>query len=141
LKQESELPSYTKYFVEKDKMGAHMGARFVSLSLQECVYEYEVSENHLNPNGILHGGALYTVMDSAQGMMVHAVLDDKYAGAATGTATIRYLAPVKTGTIRILTTIKEQSGRKIFVTSKAYNADQVLVADLEETWIAVNRPN
>jgi uncharacterized protein (TIGR00369 family) len=138
LKKESELSEYTKRFVAKDKMGAHMGARFVSLTLQECIYEYTVSENHLNPNGILHGGALYTVMDSAQGMFVHAILDEtKYQAAATGTATIRYLAPVSEGVVRIVTTLKEQKERKLFITSKAYNAQNVPVADLEEIWIAI----
>jgi uncharacterized protein (TIGR00369 family) len=139
LKKESELQEYTKRFVEKDRMGAAMGARFISLTLTECVYDYEVNENHLNPNGILHGGALYAVMDSAQGMFVHAILDDKYMAAATGTATIRYLAPVREGTIRTVTTLKEQKDRKIFVSTIARDMKNKPVAELEEVWIAVNR--
>lgn len=139
MKTEAELPEYTKRFIEKDKMGATMGARFVSLTLSECVYEYEVSANHFNPNGILHGGALYTVMDSAQGMFVHAVLDEQFKAAATGTSTIKYLAPVKQGTIKIITSLKEKKDRKIFVTSKAFDEKGILVADLEEIWIALQK--
>lgn len=137
MKTEAELPEYTKRFVEKDKMGATIGARFVSLTLRECVYEYDVSESHYNPNGILHGGALYTVMDSAQGMFVHAILDDKFKAAATGTSTIKYLAPVKSGTVKIITTLIEKKERKIFVASKAFDQSGVQVADLEEIWIAL----
>lgn len=139
MKNESELADYTKRFVEKDLMGKTMGARFVSLTLSECVYEYDVNEKHFNPNGILHGGALYTVMDSAQGMFVHAILDEKYKAAATGTATIRYLAPVRQGTVKIITQLKEKKDRKIFVTSQAYDQGGIQVADLEEVWIAINK--
>ncbi len=137
MKTEAELPDYTKRFIENDRMGSTMGARFVSLSLTECIYEYDVSENHFNPNRILHGGALYSVMDSAQGMFVHAILDEPFKAAATGTSTIRYLAPVKQGTVRIVTVLKEKKDRKIFVNSKAYDGSGVLVADLEEIWIAI----
>lgn len=118
-------------------MGATMGARFVSLNLSECIYEYDVSEKHFNPNGILHGGALYTVMDSAQGMFVHAILDEQFKAAATGTATIKYLAPVRQGTVKIITKLKEKKERKIFVISKAYDENETPVAQLEEVWIAI----
>lgn len=137
MKKESDLPKYSRRFIEKDRMGATMGARFVSLTLSECIFEYEVNESHFNPNGILHGGALYTVMDSAQGMFVHAILDEQYKAAATGTATIKYFAPVLKGVVKTVTTLKEINGRKLFIVSKAYDENGVLVADLEEIWIAL----
>jgi len=137
MKSEAELPEYTKRFVEKDNMGAMIGARFVSLTLSECIYEYEVSERHFNPNGILHGGALYCVMDSAQGMFVHAILDEQFKAAATGTSVIKYLAPVTQGKVKIVTTLKEKKDRKLFITSKAYDEEGIQVCDLEEIWIAL----
>ncbi|MCC2677806.1 MAG: PaaI family thioesterase [Pseudobdellovibrio sp.] len=137
MKTEAELPEYIKQFTEKDSMGATMGARCVSLSLSECIYEYEVSEKHFNPNGILHGGALYCVMDSAQGMLVHAILDEQFKAAATGTSVIKYLAPVARGKVKIVTTLKEKQGRKLFVTSKAYDENGTPVCELEEIWIAL----
>jgi acyl-coenzyme A thioesterase PaaI-like protein len=107
------------------------------LSREECVYEYTASASHFNPNKILHGGALYSVMDSSQGAFVHFVLDPKYRYAATGTATIRYEAPITEGTARIRTWLRGQEGRKLFVSSEACDENNKLLASLEEIWIAI----
>ena len=82
--------AYIKYFEAHDKFGNLLGARILSITSEECLCEYTVSPAHFNPNGILHGGTLYGVMDSIQGAFVHFILDAKYRMAATGTATIRY---------------------------------------------------
>ena len=41
---------------------------------------------HCNPSGILHGGALFSVMDSGRGAFVHYIIDEKWTYAATGGA-------------------------------------------------------
>jgi uncharacterized protein (TIGR00369 family) len=121
-------------FVREDRFGRFVGARLVSVNESECVYEYEVNPAHFNPNNILHGGVLFSVMDSSQGMLVH--FPPKAAGfAATGTATIRYLAPVRQGKITVRTRIDRWEGRKGFVVSEAFSDDGALVARLEEIWI------
>jgi uncharacterized protein (TIGR00369 family) len=130
---------YIREFLATDRLGALLGARFVSLDAEACVYECEARREHLNPSGILHGGALFTVMDSSQGMLVCSVLEPPYQAAATGTATIRYLAPVRTGTIRVRTTLTRREGRKLFVHSEARAPDGQMVALLDEIWIAVPR--
>jgi uncharacterized protein (TIGR00369 family) len=128
---------FMKRFKSHDKMGDFLGAKIVSISSEECTYEYEATPAHHNPNGILHGGALFTVMDSSQGAFVHFSLDEKFVAAATGTATIRYSAPVKTGLIKVRTWLKEAQGRKLFVTSEARDESGTVVATLEEIWIAI----
>lgn len=128
--------SYAQQFVAQDRLGSLLGGKFISLSSDECIYEYEVNPNHLNPNGILHGGALFTIMDSSQGMLIHYVLDEAYKAAATGTATIKYLAPLQSGKIRIHTVIKEKQNRKFFVVSTATDRAKE-VAVLEEIWIGL----
>jgi uncharacterized protein (TIGR00369 family) len=110
----------------------------ISLDREECVYEYDVDPEHFNPTGILHGGALFTVMDSSQGMFVLSLVDGEYPSAATGTATVKYLAPVRSGRITIRTRLVERQGRKIFVRSEARSADGTVVATLDEIWIAIS---
>lgn len=134
-----DLPAYIATFVKNDKLGTHMAARFISLTAEECVYEYDAIPQHYNPNGMLHGGALYTVMDSSQGMLIHVALDSEYQAAVTGTATMKYLAPVHSGTVRIRTTISGREGRKIFVRSEATSSDGKSLATLDEIWIAIRR--
>jgi uncharacterized protein (TIGR00369 family) len=129
--------AHIAFFLANDQLGAHMGARFVSLTETECIYEYEVTPKHFNPGGILHGGALYAVMDSCQGMLMHYVIDHSFKSAATGTATIKYLAPVQIGKIRVHTTIGERQNRKYFLSSVATDESGKDVAVLDEIWIGI----
>ncbi len=132
-----DAAAYMKLFAERDQLGALLGGKMISLNHEECVYEYTASPAHYNPNKILHGGALYSVMDSSQGAFVHFILEPKFSCAATGTATIRYEAPVREGVIQIRTWLKSQEGRKLFVSSEARAKGGGVVATLEEVWIAI----
>jgi len=130
---------FAKFFKEHDRMGALMGARFVSISPGECIFEYDISPNHYNPNGILHGGALYSVMDSSQGAFVHFILEDAFQTAVTGTATIKYMAPLRSGKIRIRTWLKGKERQKLFISSSAVDENGKEVAALEEIWICISK--
>ena len=137
MKNQKNKQEYIANFERTDRFGSLMGAKIISLSSDECIFEYTVSSNHYNPNGILHGGALFGIMDSSQGLFVHYILGDTYSGAVTGTATVKYLAPVREGIIRIRTFLKEHQGRKLFVNSVATNVEGNEVAVLEEIWISI----
>ena len=124
-------------FLASDRLGALLGARFVSLTPQECVYEYEAAPAHFNPARILHGGALFTVMDSSQGLLVFALIQPPYHRALTGTATVKYLAPVRGGKVIVRTTLARREGRKLFVHSEAVDDNATTVAVMDGIWIAV----
>jgi uncharacterized protein (TIGR00369 family) len=128
---------YTSNFQKNDHLGTLFGCKLISVTEEECIYEYEVSKQHFNPNGTLHGGTLFSVMDTSQGAFIHYILEDKYKFAATGTASIRYLAPVTKGKIKIRTWLKEKAKRKYIILSSAINEEGSEVATLEEIWIAI----
>lgn len=128
---------YIQFFLATDRLGKMFNSRFLSITPEECIYEYDFAPEHTNPNGTLHGGALFSVMDSSQGALIHYDLDKKFRAAATGTATIKYLAPVTGGTIRIRTFKNAIHGRKAFLTSIATNDSGKEVATLEEVWIFI----
>jgi len=132
----TDAEAYSAAFEAKDQLGGFIGAKCVSLSDSECLYEYEVSSNHFNPNGLLHGGALFTAMDSSQGMLIHYILGSEFEYGVTGTATIRYEKPVKIGQVLIRTFLDRRDGRKYFIRSIATQQDQI-VATLDEIWIAI----
>lgn len=140
IRKEKNPERYLKLFHTDDRLGSLLGCRLISISETECIAEYDVNPEHYNPNGILHGGALYSVMDSAQGAFIHYTLDEQFQSAATGTATIRYHAPLTSGTVRIRTFLKGTDRRKIFITSQAFDADGKEVATLEEIWIGILKP-
>ena len=81
-----------------------LGGRILSLTTEECVYEYKVQPEQFNP---------------------------------TGTATVKYLAPVTGGTIRIRSWLKGQERRKLFISSEAKDEKGNVVATMEEIWIAI----
>jgi uncharacterized protein (TIGR00369 family) len=137
MKRPEDLDALVRRFIAGDRLGALLGARFVSLNSDECRYEYDAVPEHLNPNGTLHGGALFTVMDSSQGMLVHWLLDENHRAAATGTATIKYLAPVRSGKVTVRTWMTRREGRKLFLSSEALDASGKQVAVLDEIWIAL----
>ena len=128
---------FIRQFAAKDRMGALLGVRILSIGQEECVGEYTVSPAHFNPNGILHGGALYTALDSCQGAFVHFNLDPQWRAAATGTATIRYEAPVTAGRVTLRTWLERAEGRKLFVNSEAKSESGQLLASLAEIWITI----
>lgn len=135
--EEQDISSYIRHFQNNDRLGAFFGYCVISLSKESCLIEYQVKQEHFNPNGTLHGGALFTVMDSSQGAFIHYILEDSYAYGATGTATIRYFLPLKAGKIRIRTSLKERNHRKYIVESTALTEEDKTAAVLEEIWIAV----
>ena len=131
-----DLKHFIEHFEKKDHLGSLFNMKITKVDSTECLCEYTVQEAHFNPNGILHGGALYAVMDSSQGAFIHFNLDPQFKYAATGTAVIKYLAPVREGKVSIRTWFKEIQGRKHFINSEAKNEKGDVLATLEEIWIA-----
>lgn len=135
--EEQDISSYIRRFQDNDRLGAIFGYSVISLSRESCIIEYEIKQEHFNPNGMLHGGALFTVMDSSQGAFIHYILEDIYEYGATGTASIRYFLPLKEGKIKIRTSLKGRIRRKYIIESIALTESGAEAAVLEEIWIAV----
>ena len=55
-----------------------------------------VSERHLNPNGVVHGGALFTLVDTAMGASLMQRLDEGEI-CATLQISMNFLRPVVSG--------------------------------------------
>jgi acyl-CoA thioesterase len=80
----------------------------------------EVTDRHLNPNGVAHGAVAFALMDTAMGGAVMSVVP---AGSRCATIEIhtRYHAAASTGTLRAEATIT--SGRKRIVHLQARTLD------------------
>ncbi|MCB1192475.1 MAG: PaaI family thioesterase [Leptospiraceae bacterium] len=139
--KDTDVEMYKKHFKNNDLLGSLFDYDIVSLTKEECIFKFEVSPKHFNPNGTLHGGALFSVMDSCQGAFMHYTLEDIYQYAVTGTATIKYLKPLTKGEIFMRTTLKEKIKRKLILSTVATDEKNEKVATLEEIWIAIRRQN
>ena len=71
----------------------------------------EVDDRHLNPNGIVHGGVVFTLADTAMGRATMAVLVDGQICASIEVS-VRYLRPIPGGRL-VATASVLRAGRRI----------------------------
>jgi len=132
-----ELEEYKKAF--NDHFSRTVGYEMTAISRSQSVYEMIVEEKHWNPNNIMHGGALFSVMDSGQGALVHYILNTKEVFGTTAEATIRYRKPHKEGRIVVRTTVTERKRSILYVRTEAFNEQGDLLAELTEKWMILPR--
>ena len=77
-----------------------LGARPEAADDGSARLAFEVTEEHLNPAGTLHGGVLATLVDTAMGMAVRTTTDDGEV-PATSQLTVTYLRPGKPGPLAV----------------------------------------
>ena len=71
----------------------------------------DVDDRHLNPNGIVHGGVVFTLADTAMGRATMAVLGDGQICASIEVS-VRYLRPIPGGRL-VATASVLRAGRRI----------------------------
>jgi len=77
----------------------------------EAVAALDVSDRHLNPNGVVHGGVVFTLVDTAMGRATMSVLEEGRICASIEVA-VRYLRPITGGRL-VATASVLQAGRRI----------------------------
>ena len=77
----------------------------------EAVAALDVSDRHLNPNGVVHGGVVFTLVDTAMGRATMSVLDEGRICASIEVA-VRYLRPITGGRL-VATASVLRAGRRI----------------------------
>jgi uncharacterized protein (TIGR00369 family) len=66
---------------------------------------FEVTDEHLNPAGTLHGGVLATLVDTAMGTAVRTATGDDDV-PATSQLTVTYLRPGTTGPLEVTARVR-----------------------------------
>ena len=91
---ENSFFAYKKQF-DKDKFAGSAGIQLIEASPGHAVARMEVTENHLNSVGTLHGGAMFTLAD-----FVFAVASNAHGKIAMAIHTeISFFKAVRSGTI------------------------------------------
>lgn len=80
-------------------------------------YQLEVTPELLNPHGVLHGGAVYTMVDYSMGGATMASLPEGEI-CATIEIKINYLAGVRSGTLTCATEVVKQGRKVVFLESR-----------------------
>lgn len=81
-------------------MARLMNIRLVEVERGRAVFEMTPDESHYNPLGMVHGGVAATILDSAMGCSLHALLepDNRYT---TIEMKVNYLKAMTTATGRV----------------------------------------
>jgi uncharacterized protein (TIGR00369 family) len=84
---------------------ARLGARVESADDGSARIAFDVTEEHLNPAGTLHGGVLATLVDTAMGTAVRSATDDDDV-PATSQLTVTYLRPGSPGPLVVTARVR-----------------------------------
>ena len=84
-----------------------------------ATWEYVVDPAHFNPNGVLHGGVLMALLDTAMGHAVAEMVvpDGRFNAAAQ--MNVHFFAPIRDGVIRATGRVRKLGKRLAVVDGEA----------------------
>ena len=104
-----------------------LGMRPKSMGDGRARFELEVASKHLNPNGVLHGGVIYSLADTAMGAALFSLLDGRDQ-CSTLEIKMNYLLPVTGGTIAAEASVVERSKRIGVLEARVFGDGNRMVA-------------
>jgi uncharacterized protein (TIGR00369 family) len=91
-------------------------------------WEYTVDPAHYNTNGVLHGGVLMALLDTAMGHAVGSLVIPNGRYNASAQFNMHFLLPVKTGLVRANAVVKKLGKRLAVVEAEAVDEAGVSLA-------------
>ena len=125
----SEKPAYTKGF---NPFGDLIGMECFGQENGRCHCRLEVQPSLLNPNGVVHGAAIYALADTAMGGALVSQLPPGQA-CATIEIKISYFKAVRQGLISCIARVVHQGKRIAFLEAEVRKGD-LLVAQATGTF-------
>jgi len=89
---------------------------------------YTVDPAHFNPNGVLHGGVVMSLLDTAMGHAVSEVVVPQGRINAAAQFNVHFLLPIRAGTIRARATIVKIGKRTAVVEARALAENDAVLA-------------
>lgn len=103
-----------------------------------AVWRLDVTAELLNPHGVLHGGAVYTMVDYSMGSVtMGALAADQHC--ATIEIKISYLSGVRGGRLTCLTEIVKQGRKVVFLESRVRDENDKLVATASGSFAVIRQ--
>ncbi|HVU49294.1 MAG TPA: PaaI family thioesterase [Polyangia bacterium] len=88
-----------------------------------AVWEYTVDPAHYNTNGVLHGGVLMALLDTAMGHAVAAMVAPQGRFNAAAQFNIHFFVPIKSGLVRARAEVKKLGKRLAVAEAEATDED------------------
>ena len=115
----------------------HMGFRLESWSPDGAVLSTEAGPHLANPTGVLHGGVLMGLADSAMGLTVTGLLGEGEAGTNTDLQ-MRFLRPTTEGRLTATARVVRRGRRTLVLEADVVDAAGRLVARASSTFLVLD---
>ena len=132
-----DLPKYPKNMPESE-LADFIGRKILAFDTETGLVEvgFTIPKIFLNMQGILHGGAYATMLDTACGVAIRSRLDmDKYAGHSTLELKTSYLKAGAPGNYVAKGQVQRIGKSIAFADATLYNADNELVGSASATFV------
>ena len=114
------------------------GLLFKTISENKYQFKTKINENHLNADGITHGGFIASVVDAGAGTAAHRVADNK--PCVTISLELKFISPIQLGQELIGTTkIQKKTKSMIFLTCEL-TVENKIVATASGVWKILKLP-
>jgi acyl-CoA thioesterase len=113
---------------------AVVGFQPAAIENDTAAVRLEVAPHLLNPNGILHGGVLFAVMDSSMGSILMSSVAEGET-CATVESKINFLASVREGVVTVETRVVHRGSRIAVLESRATTDSGRLAAVMTGTFM------
>jgi uncharacterized protein (TIGR00369 family) len=106
----------------------HMGMRITDLAWGRATLELTAAEFRLQPFGVIHGGNIATLVDSAAFWACFLALDSDEDGLTSVDLKVNYLAPARVEMLRCTGTLIKAGKKMSYAEAEVLTADNRLIA-------------
>ncbi len=106
----------------------HMGMRITDLAWGSATIEMTAAEFRLQPFGVVHGGNIATLIDTATFWACFLAMDSDEDGLTTVDLKLNYLAPARTEVLRCTGTLIKAGKTISYAEAEVRTADNRLIA-------------
>lgn len=111
-----------------------LGIEFVSAERGAATFALEVREDLTRMGGLLHGGAVASLLDTAAAFAVHTVLEPEKR-TVTIDLTIHFLRPVTSGRVEARARVLREGRRVCIIVAEATDSTGELTATMTTTYL------
>ncbi len=111
-----------------------LGIEFVSAERGGATFALEVREELTRMGGLLHGGAIASLLDTAAAFAVHTVLEPE-KHTVTIDLTIHFLRPITSGRVEARARVLREGRRVCIIVAEATDPTGVLTATMTTTYL------
>ena len=115
-----------------------VGGNLTEVSAGDVTFTFEPHESHYNPIGVVHGGIISTMLDSATGCAVHSTLQQGW-GYTSIDLNVSYLRAIEltSGLVTVTGWVVKPGKRVAFAEAKAVDSHDNVVATATSSLLVI----